>query len=248
MTEQINGSAIKEVERLALAAACATVTIDGRQYATTPLVDPRKPEPVPETIGLSTLSSLVEFIRCKQDGDYIAARKKFIHVASPTVVRLCTGIFGEFNQRAEIARVTSPLRPFAFGQWMTQDAFMVAMQTMFVATPQCEALRKMVSSVRDEAIRASDDDGVSQVVTAKKGVAMVREVTIPNPHNLRPFRTFADIEQPESPFILRLRTGPSGAPEFALFECDGGAWQLLATQSIVFFLRDAVRDAAQVYG
>jgi hypothetical protein len=63
---------------------------------------------------------------------------------------------------------------------------------------------------------------------AKLGVATVSNTQVPNPIKLKPFRTFAEIEQPESEFILRLQDGP----RIALFAADGGKWKLEAINSI----------------
>ncbi|MDL2276354.1 hypothetical protein LJC02_01750, partial [Breznakia sp. OttesenSCG-928-G09] len=48
-----------------------------------------------------------------------------------------------------------------------------------------------------------------------------------------PFRTFAEVEQPNSRFLLRVREGG----EMALFEADGGAWKLEAQNNVSTFIR-----------
>ena len=45
---------------------------------------------------------------------------------------------------------------------------------------------------------------------------------------LTPLRTFYEVEQPTSPFVLRFNEDA----EAALFEGDGGAWQLRAVENI----------------
>ena len=49
------------------------------------------------------------------------------------------------------------------------------------------------------------------------------DVKVPNPVTLRPFRTFIEVEQPESKFIFRMREGG----RCAIFEADGahGSWR-----------------------
>ena len=46
--------------------------------------------------------------------------------------------------------------------------------------------------------------------------------------NMQPFRTFLEVEQPESVFLLRL----DGNGNVGLFEADGGVWKLEATRNI----------------
>jgi len=58
-----------------------------------------------------------------------------------------------------------------------------------------------------------------------------------NPIRLRPYRTFREIEQPASLFVLRLQKGRDGElPRAALFEADGGQWKLEACQAIKHWL------------
>ena len=50
---------------------------------------------------------------------------------------------------------------------------------------------------------------------------------------LAPYRTFPDVAQPESTFILRMKGGSEHqAPTAALFEADGGKWALMAVERI----------------
>jgi len=54
----------------------------------------------------SMIQSQQEF-KQRIDAGYLDSRRPFVHVYSPTSVHLCTGIFGEFNQRAQLARAVS---------------------------------------------------------------------------------------------------------------------------------------------
>ena len=62
-----------------------------------------------------------------------------------------------------------------------------------------------------------DDDGVSQKTTIKIGIANKTDVIVPNPMKLRPYRTFAEIEQPESSYVFRIMDTDRG-PAFKLVE------------------------------
>lgn len=86
------------------------------------------------------------------------------------------------------------------------------------------------------------DDGVTQTVTAKQGVAFVQEVAVPNPVTLAPYRSFPEISQVESEFVLRVRAGRSEGelPTIALFEADGGRWQLEAVRRVKDYLKQRV--------
>ena len=97
---------------------------------------------------------------------------------------------------------------------------------------------KFVGSMRDEQSNQVADDGFSQRVTIKTGVSQVGDVTVVNPVYLAPRRTFPEIQQPESPYILRLKEGPKAA----LYDCDDHTWRVEAIASIGTWLREQLVD------
>ena len=132
-------------------------------------------------------------------------------------------------------------RGYPFGQWLDPESFIVALQAMFVQDSITGSLLALVSSIKEEAVKTSGDDGVSQTVTARAGVALVTEVKVPNPVTLRPYRTFMEVEQPAISCVFRLRQGPM----LSLHEADGGLWRLEAIQSIKAYLVQAMVDLQQ---
>ena len=96
--------------------------------------------------------------------------------------------------------------------------------------------------MREVAEGVTLDDGVTQAVTVKKGIAAVENVTLPNPVTLRPYRTFTEVEQPASQFVFRAAEGP----EFMLVEADGGAWKHEAMQNIKKFMEFEVPGLAVI--
>lgn len=93
---------------------------------------------------------------------------------------------------------------------------------------------QVVGNLKEDAVRTMTDDGVSQVTAVRTGVATVADVKVPNPVSLRPFRTFIEVDQPESRFIFRMREGG----RCAIFEADGGAWKLEAKKNIYNYLKE----------
>ena len=97
-------------------------------------------------------------------------------------------------------------------------------------------------------MRTTGDDGVTQTVTAKAGVVLSKDVRVPNPVSLRPYRTFREVLQPASSFVLRLQGGgkASTTPVGALFEADGGAWKVEAMRNISTYLRSFLPEGVPV--
>ena len=72
----------------------------------------------------------------------------------------------------------------------------------------------------------------------KSGVASLAKATAPNPVTLRPYRTFTEVAQPSSQFVLRINKDA----ELALFEADGGKWKLEAIKNIADYLKTGLED------
>ncbi|CAM3000170.1 hypothetical protein HAHI6034_11055 [Hathewaya histolytica] len=108
------------------------------------------------------------------------------------------------------------------------------LQSSFVNVGDKEVLLKYTGLIQDEAVKSIGDDGVSQQVTVKTGVASVGQAVVPNPVKLAPYRTFPEVDQPISEFIFRMKEGPSAA----IFESDGGAWRNEAIKNIKEYLQE----------
>lgn len=66
---------------------------------------------------------------------------------------------------------------------------------------------KVVGNIQEDNVKNVEDDGISQAVVAKIGVASVGNVEVPNPVSHVPFRTFVEVNQPVS--IFRMKNGPN---------------------------------------
>jgi hypothetical protein len=248
----INGTAVQEVADLAQRAADAagkTVVINDVTYATEALhqVEPKKKD-LPQSLGLTTLQALVDYLHANRDE--VKLNDVVVHVVGPRDVRVL-GALDEHNRRAPFAHVTGPDRLagglITFGSYADTERMNIALQTMFVPTQERAEVLRLVGTVKAEGSMQQSDDGVSQTVTARAGVALVAEVKVPNPVNLAPYRTFPEVEQPASPFVLRLKKGENGVLA-ALFEADGAGWTSVAVASVAEWLKARVPEGVAVLG
>ena len=97
----------------------------------------------------------------------------------------------------------------------------------------------MAGNITSEAKVQTMDDGVSQDVTVKKGIQKEGWEMVPNPVSLAPYRTFSEVDQPESNFVLRVK---ANGPTCALYEADGGAWKAAAMHNIAAYLAYRLND------
>lgn len=205
------------------------VTIDGTVYTDKPLHLPEMP--TIETLRTDNLSSIVNFIKHAWDADLHDMDdtvQKIIHVEDAGKVNLYSSVCNECMDRQKFMTAEWAGNKFPFGQFMDAEKFNILLQTCFMETDDLKVIQQVVGNLRDEAVQNYGDDGVSQSVTIRTGIATVGQVRVPSPAKLRPYRTFLEVEQPASLFILRMREGG----KCALFEADGGLWRETARKNI----------------
>lgn len=210
-----------------------TVEVKDRTYATQGLTRVDGERGV-ETLTVRNLSGIVDYIKSNFDHE----REVMIQIASPTEVNVYDALNND-NDRRNYIKAAALLPTITFERYMNREEFNVMMQACFVeAGSDKEKVIKVIGSIVEENSVAQKDDGMTQRVTVNQGVATRGVENIPNPVSLKPFRTFVEIAQPESDFILRLREG--GA--VALFQADGGAWELNAMESIRSYFQMELKD------
>lgn len=217
------------------------VTVDDVRYSTRLIHDLRKPEPSASPLEVNTLQGIVDYLALNESDHPI------IHIVGHDAVNVIGVATGHFKQRDKFLSATcKPVlgSTLTFGQYADSEMFIVALQSLFVMTDELEGVLRVVGNIKEESVRTTGDDGRTQSVIAKSGIAKVEDVEVPNKPTLQPYRTFREIDQPKSPFILRLRSGVNGQkPTCALFEADGGGWKLVAIQRIKEWLTAQVPSA-----
>jgi hypothetical protein len=234
----LNGEAVEKIIDVAQEAVQPQiVTLNGVDYATqSGLVDVRKVY-APERLLLHTLTGFVDYAKRNVDG--ITLAECIAQVDDNSSVRLMSKTLEPFCQRFIYAHTQAFGGNFSFGRWLENEDFIIALQTLFVDDLDRAKVLSLVGTLRDEDVKTGTDDGITQVVTARRGISLAAKVAVPNPVNLRPWRTFREVEQPASPFILRLKPDSGGGlPLAALFEADGGSWGLTAIATIAKYLRE----------
>lgn len=189
-----------------------------------------------ETVRLSTLTSMIDYIKNRMKDDFPGGIPKMIvHVVSETEVSLITQFNGDMK-RLEVLGVQARVPSITLNKFMEQESFIIQMQSMFLDTPDKAIVMQVAGNVEDKTVANYGDDGVSQKATIKTGLANVEDVIVPNPVRLKPFRTFHEVGQQEIEFVFRMKNGAGGV-SLALFEADGGAWKFRAVHEIAEYLK-----------
>lgn len=213
------------IEKIESMAKPEQVEINGRLYTTKTIHGVVEPTAVP--LDAHTLTSITQYL---EGGDFQGA--PIIHVEDYNRVLLKSEIIGAFRQREVLVLAEAYSLKHRFDNYLAVEEFIVYLQSMFVQDGITEDIMRIVGNLTQGAEASFADDGMTQQVTAKAGVARVALVSLPNPVELRPYRTFADIEQPASKFVLRIKADKDQGPKCALFEADGGAWKNTAITTI----------------
>lgn len=197
--------------------------------------------PYAEAIEMCTLTSLIDYIKANIDA---MNSKMIIHVVSPTCVKLYSQLDND-RKREYMVEVAAQVPEFSYGRYTEHESFLIALQSKFIDNADRELLLKFTGTVENGTVAQYGDDGVTQKATIKTGIASKGEAIVPNPVKLRPFRTFIEVEQPESAFVFRMRQDERNGVECAIFEADGGAWKNAAMKNIKEYLQFELADMPQ---
>lgn len=189
--------------------------------------------PAPDTFIPKTLSGLVDWLKADVDKFFAIFPMLYVHVSGVRNVKVLSPVHGETNVRDVLAECEYEAPEIPFNKYVGQEEFLIALQTRFCEGPNRDALAKTVGNLQISDSVQLADDGVSQRITMKTGVASVAEVPFENPVHLAPRRTFPEVEQPSSPFIVRFKK-----EGVAIFEADGGAWKIDAITTVGEWLQN----------
>lgn len=208
---------------------------DGTEYYDANKTSMRRlePTPYPEPLQLNTLDSLIDYL--KSGLDEVLDTELLVVVESPVEVNVYSPLDNEVK-RGHIATVKSLSSQIPFGRYEGAADFNVLLQALFEDSDDRETVLNFASALKIENGSEVVDDGISQTTTVKNGVASLAKAKAPNPVTLRPYRTFAEVEQPASQFVFRINQNA----QMALFEADGGKWRLEAINNIANYLKESL--------
>lgn len=222
------------VEKLTELATPQTYTVDGRTYSLDRLhrIDPPKYKPCKlEVTGLDSICKLV-----RNEAEKVG-RKLFVQVESYREVEVFS-TYDDQYERFELYRCTADTPNVTMGRFMSYENAVIELRSLYIPNEDTKYLLGLLSSISNENKVTSSDNGVTQKVEAKQGIALNSVVEVKPRVSLKPFRTFIEVEQPESDFLLRI----SGDGCIGLFQADGGVWKLEATRNVAGYFEKELKD------
>ena len=222
------------INRIVELAAPTTYEIDGRTYSSEALkrIDPPKYKPEPITVtGLDSICKLV------QNEAKAVGRKIFVRIAAYNKVSVFS-TYDDQYERSYLYRCEADTPNVTVDRFLDYEKAVIELRSLYIPNEGSEYLLKLLGSITSESKVTSSDNGVTQTVEAKSGISLLQNVQVRSRVNLRPFRTFIEVDQPESEFLLRI----SGDGKIGLYEADGGVWKLEATRNVATYFEKELKD------
>jgi len=223
----------KMIDKIVSLKETKTFEIGGQTYADSQLT--RIPPHVdrPECIEVSGLDGICKLIRTELAKlDTVVMVQAKAHNAAEVM----TTYLGDFSRNMLYkAKADAPgLRTGFRGR----EVALIELRSLFIPNEGTAYLLDLLSRMTDENSVTTRDNGVTQQVEAKQGVSLNMLVDIKPRVQLQPFRTFLEIAQPESEFLIRV--DPQEGIGF--FEADGGIWKLEAKKNIADYFNTHLAD------
>ena len=223
----------KMIDKIVSLKQTQTFDIEGEHYTDGCLT--RIPPHVdrPKAIGVSGLDSICKLIRTElKKIDAIV----MVQVSSFKQVDVMTTYLQDFSRNMlYTAQADAP--GIRIG-WRSHEEALIELRSLFVPNSGTEYLLDLLSHMSETSNVTSKDNGVTQQVEARQGVDLKAMVTVRPRVSLIPFRTFLEVTQPESEFLLRVDKDKG----VGFFEADGGIWKLEAKSNIASYFEKALKD------
>lgn len=187
----------------------------------------------PDTLPLNSLDALVKMV--KTEAPRYTKAPLYITIPDHLKVQCFTQpdpeerYFRQFFYEVNATDVPGWAEKITLGFEEAQ----IALRTRFQETPDTLYAMKLVSDISLGAKVVYNDNGIATTITTQKGVALQTNEQIRPLVKLRPYRTFQEVAQPESIFLIRVSDRG-----ISFIEADGGMWRLAARETVKKFLEE----------
>lgn len=216
-------------------------TRGGHQFCSADLREVKPEVPSPVRYSVDTLEALVKLIRTE---GVAQAPLMYVRVDNSRRVMVDSTYTGRdyaVYSRLPLYEAVSDVPYITTNKSMSQEQAVVELQSLYAVTEDRDYLLALLSRIDVNQGVSSVDNGISQEVSVRTGAVLKEQQTVQPIVHLQPYRTFLEVEQPASDFLLRL--DKEGHP--ALYEADGGAWRLEAKRNIADYLGEQLADLVE---
>ena len=175
-----------------------TYTINGDTYSDRDLVRIEPHVYRPQQVGVNGLDSIVKLL--KKELELFESVPLFIRVDGARKVSVFSSL-DRYMRRDSLYEASCDVPGFTDG-FRDHEKAIIELRSKFAPSSGVEYLLDLISRISKENGVTTKDNGVSQEVEARTGISLKQMVQIKPRVSMRPYRTFLEVEQPESEFIL----------------------------------------------
>lgn len=188
-----------------------------------------------QNIDLNSLDALVQFVKTE------AAKRQPVYITIPDhkTVECFTHPKEEFRMQREYLYVAHATDVPGWGEKVSLpfEEALIALRTRVQASQDTDYALKLLSDITTGSKVTFNDNGVATSVVTKRGIDLQSNTAIRPIIKLRPYRTFQEVTQPESQFLIRL-----SERSITFIEADGGMWKLEARNMVKAYLENALKE------
>ena len=234
---------IKEaIEKIEAMAAPTFKEVEGRTFCVQPNRDPVELRPEidrQEVRRLNSLDALVKMVKTETLEISPVEGPVYIEVPDVSAVRC----FSHPSLRYRCDRldyfgvVAKDVPGWEERTALKFDEAIIALRTRFQPTPDADYALKLLSEITTGSKVTLNDNGIATSITTHAGIALQQNEAIRPIVTLKPYRTFQEVDQPASQFLIRI-----DERNINFIEADGGMWRLEARKTVKEYLDDAFAD------
>ena len=222
------------INRIVELAAPTTLEVEGSVFASKEMVHVMDKKPMPRCIDLNGLDSVCKMVR--NEAEHVGLQI-FIQVKDYRSVSVFTTL-DEDEDRLYLYKCAADTPAVTTDRFIAYEKAVIELRSLYIPNEGTKYRLQLLSSISNESKVVSTDNGVTQQVEARSGIALNSMVKIEPRVTLQPFRTFIEVEQPASEFLLRINE----RGEIGFFPADGGVWKLEATRNVAAYFENALKD------
>lgn len=188
-----------------------------------------------DEITLSSLDALVKFVKTEAIENH---KSVYITIPDHKTVQCFTHPSKELRMTREyLYRAVATDVP-GWGEKVSLpfEEALIALRTRFQPATDTEYALRLLSNITTGGKVTYNDNGVATSVVTKKGIDLQSNEAIKPIIKLRPYRTFQEVSQPESQFLIRINER-----NITFIEADGGMWKLEARNTVKKYLEEALK-------
>ena len=193
------------------------------------------PRPVVQTeLVLTSLDALVKIIKTE-------ALKRYPDRTVYITCESCTRVsaFWSPAEDQQFARpniyvaLATDLPKWSADEKLPFEEAAIALMTRYQESNDQQYLIRLLSNITSGGKITYNDNGIATTIVTQKGIALQGNEAIKPLVKLRPYRTFQELEQPESLMLVRL-----DERGIRFIEADGGMWKLDARKKALAYIEE----------